>query len=76
MGKKLSVYLSDEAVANLGDIQNYLQKLTGCLVSRSQALNSLLVKGAWLFLDNQENGQRVVRKYLPAGDTTGDSQDE
>ena len=65
MSQRVSLYLSDEAVKNLSEIQAYLENLTGVKISRSSAMNTLLVRGTSLFLEDRANVSRVVAKYAP-----------
>ena len=65
MAARVSLYLSDEAVKNLEAIQEYLEGLTGVKASRSSAMNSLLTRGAGLFMDDMNEVRRVVKKYVP-----------
>ena len=65
MSQRVSLYLSDEAVENLEAIQEYLSGLTGVKTSRSLAMSSLLTKGAGLFIDDMNEVERVIAKYVP-----------
>ena len=66
MSQRVSLYLSDEAVKNLSEVQAYLEDLTGVKASRSSAMNSLLTKGAGLFMDDLAEVKRSVARYAPA----------
>ena len=66
MSQRVSLYLSDEAVENLTGIQKYLEELTGVKASRSSAVNSLLTRGAGLFIDDMNEVRQTVAKYIPA----------
>lgn len=65
MGQKISVYLSDEAIENLDEIHHYLWDLTGVTISRSSALNALLVRGAGLFMDREAEIKGAILALLP-----------
>ena len=65
MSQRVSLYLSEEAVKNLSEIQAYLESLTGVRISRSAAMNTLLVRGAGLFLEDRADVSRLVAKYAP-----------
>lgn len=65
MGQKISVYLSDEAIKNLDEVQAYLTSLCGVTISRSATLSVLLVRGTPLYLNDQGAVRGVVAKSVP-----------
>lgn len=67
MGQKLSVHLSDDAVANLDALADGLEELYGCKMTRSSALTTFLVKGAPAYLATQMLLHATVAKYQPGG---------
>lgn len=67
MAERVSTYLGEEAVAELDRLAKGLGQLSGCEVSRSAAIASLLVNQAGVYLETRRRMVRVTAKYLPGG---------
>ena len=67
MGKRVNAYLGEDAVKELDRLTRGLSQLSGCEVSRSAAIASLLVNQAGVYLETRRRMARVTAKYLHGG---------
>jgi len=63
MAEKLSFYLSDKAVRELDRLADGLAEIAGCPISRSAAIDSLLVFQAGIYLESRRHQHRAARYY-------------
>ena len=68
MAERVSTYLGEEAVRELDRLREGLGQLSGCEISRSAAISSILVNQAGVYLETRRRMGRVAAKFLPGGE--------
>ena len=68
MAERVSTYLGEEAVRELDRLCDGLGQLSGCEISRSAAIASILVNQAGVYLETRRHLAKVVAKYVPGGE--------
>ena len=68
MAERVSAYLGEEAVRELDRLRDGLGQLSGCEISRSAAISSILAHQAGVYLETRRRLAQVTAKYLPGGE--------
>ena len=68
MAERVSTYLGEEAVRELDRLCDGLGELSGCEISRSAAISSMLTHQAGVYLETRRRMAQVTAKYLPGGE--------